>query len=430
MHLAWRMKGGTAPFFYGWIIVAASFIITSAWGYFFIYGVFFKPLINEFGWSSTATSLAFSIQTSVYSLCVIPMGRFYDRHGPRLAVGIGAILVGVGSTLCSLVTSLWQLYLFWGVMIGVGSSAFWVPVVSTLNKWFLKKRGLVMGVISTGVGVGTFIAAPATDYLITTIGWRMAFLVEGVFLLILFMASALALRSSPQEMGLSPYGQEEVVEAKIKPVALHEVVGAVGGLNEPDELRFETRHALKSKSLWMIYTTFVFGCLCESMVLVHMVPFAINIDISGALAAVALGAVGFSSIFGKVVMGALSDRIGRIRILSITYAVQASSMFLIIFTGNLWMLYVFAIIFGFSYGGWVPQYPNMMRDFFGLRHAGILMGILSTGWGLGGLLGPTLGGLIFDLSGNYQSAFLLGEIVSILAFLISIFLKPPRTANN
>ncbi len=143
-----------------------------------------------------------------------------------------------------------------------------------------------------------------------------------------------------------------------------------------------------------------------------------------------MGAVGFSSIFGKVVMGALSDRIGRIRILSITYAVQASSMFLIIFTGNLWMLYVFAIIFGFSYGGWVPQYPNMMRDFFGLRHAGILMGILSTGWGLGGLLGPTLGGLIFDLSGNYQSAFLLGEIVSILAFLISIFLKPPRTANN
>ncbi len=414
-----RTKGENhPPFFYGWVIVAAAFVANTTWGILFSYGVFFKPLVIEFGWSNTAASLAFSIQAVFNSLSVILMGQMSDKYGPRATTALGASLTGLGMALCSQITDIWHLYLFWGVIMGLGSGAFFIPLAATTTRWFVKKRGLAVGILAAGIGVGTLILAPITDLIIATRGWRATFLIEGSTYFTILLLTAVFLRRSPEEMGLKPYGEE---------------VGGVATLKLSSPVaswRSKVWELVRTRSFWMMYIMYLSGTLGQTMVAVHMVPYAIDVAIPSDTAAGAFGVIGFVSIFGKVMMGSLSDKVGRLRTLAICYLFQAVAMFWMAGLRGTWMLYVFALLYGVSYGGWVPQYPPLIGELYGLRHAGAFLGILYTAYGAGGIIGPMMGGYVSDVFGSYSWAFLTSSIIYISALCVSITMRPQRSSRH
>lgn len=196
------MGSNEQSLFYGWIVVAASFFAMTAHACFFSFGVFYKPLMDQFGWTTSEVALAPSIVSFMYLASVIPMSSLYQRLNVRYVVLIGGILMGSGLVLSSQVTSLWQLYLFYGVLAGAGTSTIWVPFTSTIMRWFTRRRGLAMAVALSGSGVGSLLMAPLLAYMIVTFDWRMSFLVAGGIVFLLMSSAAVVIRGGAGGNGL------------------------------------------------------------------------------------------------------------------------------------------------------------------------------------------------------------------------------------
>jgi MFS family permease len=198
-------------FFYGWVVVAAAFVVMLvAWGTYYTFGVFFKPLSTDFGWTRAMTAGAFSLYLVIHGILGIVAGGFTDRRGPRLVVGICALFLCAGYLLLSRIGAIWQLYLFYGILIGVGMSGMWIPQVATITRWFVAKRGLVLGIVVAGVGIGQLIFPLLARHIISTASWRMGYFIMGIIALVIIGLASLFLRRDPKQVGLLPYGAEQV----------------------------------------------------------------------------------------------------------------------------------------------------------------------------------------------------------------------------
>jgi len=405
-------------FFYGWTIVAASFLVLFSECILYIYGVFFKPMINELGWSRAAASAAYSICMALYATMLMPMGWIYDRHGPRILIAVGGVIMGLGIILCSQVYTLWQLYLFFGVMIGVGLSPLYVSASSTVMKWFAKKRGLVAGIVTTGIGIGQAVMAPVSEHIIEIYNWRVSFTTLGILTLAALMVATFMVRRSPEDIGLTPYGAEDPGSSFERDLSKSAKVTADLPLHK----------AIRTTAFWASYFMFAFAYFALLMVMVHIVPFAIDIGIDPMSASFALSAIGISGIVGKVAVGFASDKVGRRGALIMSYGASAIMMVLLVGITNAWMLYLFAVLFGFFYGGWVAMPTPLTAELFGLTYLGANLGAITTTFGIGGALGPVIAGYIFDVTGSYFIAFFACAIIFSLAAALSFLARPPKTA--
>ena len=227
------------------------------------FGVFYKPLITQFGWRAADVALAPSILSVVYLVMVLPVSWVYQRLSIRLVALVGAILMGLGLALSSTITSLWQLYLFYGIIAGVGSSTIWVPFTSAIMKWFDHKRGIAMGIALSGYGLGSLVAAPSLSYIIETSGWRMAFLFSGVATFLILFSASLVAKTSPEEIGLRPY-------------RLNEQDGHQESVNENVAIVDSSFHkAIRNKSFWLLYCLFLSSQIVTSLYNQHIVLFAL-----------------------------------------------------------------------------------------------------------------------------------------------------------
>jgi MFS family permease len=402
--------------FYGWLILISGFLVLMvAWGCQFSFSVFLVPLTEHFAWSRAHTAGIFSCNIFLFGVGSIFSGRLTDRFGPRAVVGVGGALMGGGLILCAAIQNLWQLYLVYGVVIGLGVSSTWGPLAATLTRWFTARRGLVLGSLSLGISLGIIVFPPFCHYLIDRFGWRTAFVVLGVLTGLLLTGASLLLKRDPRGKGLNPYGEES---------------GPPAGGNAP--LAFpETRRewgfseALATRTFWMILAAYLFWLVGFYMVSVHLAAFGTDTGLTPAASAFSVSLIGAGSLLGKVSMGALSDRVGPQKILVLNMFLQGLSIFGLIASGSALWIYVLAALFGLAYGGIGPQLPLVTAQFFGLSSLGSIFGAIIFSGHIGGALGPLLGGKIFDLSRSYVWSFSLGGAAVMIALALVFLMGPP-----
>ena len=397
-----------------WIMVISSFLlIFILYGTYYSFGVFVKPISMSLGWTRAVTTGVIFVYMIIHGIFSIITGRITDRYGPRFIIAISALLVALGYGLSFGINAPWHLYTYFGVLVGIGMGAAFVVPVSTVTKWFSYNRGLALGIVSAGVGAGQMILPPLMRYMITEYGWRTSFAVMGIMVCAVGIPAALFLRNPPCDMVYLNNGKA------------HEARVNSAGMTKPQG-DWSVTEAIKTSSFHLLLCMFfalVFGI---AIVTTHLVAHAEDIGIEPLRAAYILTMIGGSGILGRLIVGRACDKIGSKAMLASCMIVQALLLFSLIRTENLWAFYVIAILFGFTYGGAMPAIIMINSEFFGLSSSGSIFGALLCGSTAGAAIGAPFAGYIYDVTGGYSIAFLIGGMVLTVGFVLSFFTKPPK----
>jgi len=412
-----NFNGTRKPLFYGWIIVIVCAIQQALQnGIQYSFGIFFKPLVADFGWTRASLSGVYALSMISGGLFAIPAGWLADRIGPAKIALIYGTLIGLGLILSSRITDLVQLYITYGVIFGIGTGGVFAVSSGITARWFFKKRGLALGIVSAGVGFGILVMPPANEYLIRAIGWSNSYLIIGIMALIIFIATALFLRRDPKDIGCLPYGA-------VKPEPEDMLIQGQKPYHPAFDGGMTLWNACFTPSLWILIFTAVLVGVCTQMISLHLVNYATDIGISPLTAATIISVIGIGGIFGRLLIGSGSDRIGNINAMILCMVIQTASLIWLIFSSDLWMLYVFAALFSFAFGGEVPLLTLLVSEQFGLRAVSALVGVMLLATRLGAALGSWMGGQIFDATDSYIVAFIIASAASTIAMVAVIALK-------
>lgn len=412
----WR---STDRVFYGWVVVVVFLVIgTTLYGIHFSFGLFFKSIEAEFNLTRAATSTIVSVNMLLAALCSILAGWSMDRYGPRFVVLLMGIFTSLSLVLTSLTNSLWQLFLTYSLLLAMGTGPIYVVPMSIVSRWFDKKRGLAMGLASLGIGLGTMVMAPFATYLITSYDWHTAYLVIGLIACIVVVPLSRLLKKDPAEIGALPDGAERTYRA----------VPAGGMTTAPVQSSFLA--IIRNRNFRLIIIIHFFFAACVFFVFSHLVPHITDIGFTPTQAAQVITLVGAASILGRLFMGIASDRIGR-KTASITCTLfMAVSIYWLVWTRDLWGLYLFAIVYGFFYSGFGSSTAALISDSFNLGNIGVVFGLLEVGIGLGAAAGAAFGGYIFDTSNSYETAFLIITLAMLVAAVLFAMVKRKATKLN
>ena len=407
--------------FYGWVIAGAGFVISfMGIGTRYSFGVFLKSIETEFAISRGAASGFFSIYMLLCCLLAILGGWAMDKYGPRKIGVLLGIFTGFSLLLTSRVNASWQLFITYSLMLSLGTGPIYGLVNTTSSRWFVKKRGFVVGITSSGGGVGAFVLAPLATYLISNFSWRSSFAVLGLVALSSMVTAALLFRKDPRDMGLLPDG------AKSDPIP-------VIPRNQGDEVPATgllLGQASRMSQFWLLGFTWLFMSLSLHMIFVHVVPYAVDKGHSPMDAAFILSLIGLANIPGRLVIGGLSDNMGRKTLGTVCAFIQFGTLLWLIGATPLWMFYAFGIAYGFLWGGAVTIITALIGDLFGTRSLGVIMGAMSGGWALGAAIGPAIGGYLFDAIGDYFAAFGAGAAALLSAVLLLALIRPPSNLDE
>ena len=394
---------------YGHVIAAACFGIQAIGiGTYFTYGVLFNPLLDEFGWSRASISGASSMAFLLMGFLGIGVGRLNDRFGPRALMTVSGVFFGLGYFLMSRLESIWQLYLFFAIIFGIGLSTVDVIALSTIARWFIRKRGIVTGIVKVGTGAGQMIIPFLASIFIIRYGWRSSCVIIGLAVLVILVAIAQLLRRDPSQMGLSPDGN------------------ASGSTQWPvyDADGLSLQEAIRTRQFWTMCAAILAIVYCLMTVMVHIVPYAHEINVSPTRAAGVLSTIGGVSMASRFISGLAIDRIGSKRVMMICFILLIAVLLWLQIAAKLWMLYLFAVFYGLAHGGFFTSFSPIVAEFFGIKSHGVLFGITMFCGTFGGALGPVIAGYIFDATGRYAGAIWLCSGISILGFVLVALLQP------
>jgi OFA family oxalate/formate antiporter-like MFS transporter len=396
--------------FYGWIVVAGAFLVLLvAYGAQYAFGVFFSALLDEFGWGRAELAGAFSLYIVVYCVAGFPAGRLTDRWGPRPVIAAGAVLLGGALAAMALVTGLWQPYVIYGLVASLGMGTAYVPCNATLARWFVRRRGLAVGIAACGHSLAVLAGPPVAQALVTALGWRRAYVAFGVTVLVALLLVALVMRRDPESTGQFPDNDP-------RPVS-DEVAGGAG---------WTLGQAARTRSFWLLAMAFAAAWSPVFAPIVHMVRYSLDLGFSPMTGASVVAAVGFGALVGRPVMAVLSDHLGRRRIVLAAMLVQAAAFVGFALVTALPALYGVAVIFGWAYGSVTTLFGALVTDFFGRARAGALLGMLFALAGSATAIGPVAAGLLHDAFGTYGPAFVLGAVLSLAAALLLLVCRPPE----
>lgn len=394
--------------FYGWVVVSASLVISALFfGTRYSFGVFFKSIANEFDLTRTGTSIIFSIYMVLCPIFAILGGWALDKYGPRVVVFLMGLFTSLSLLLTSQTNYSWQLFVVYSLILAIGTGPAYSVLMSTTTRWFHKKRGLALGITGSGGGLGTMIMAPLAAHLIGSFDWRTAYAVLALIVGLGILPSSLLLRKDPAEIGLLCDGSKLTPNKTVVP----------NSKDDANTLSLSLAEAFKARSFWFLWIVWLSFALCLHLVLTHIVPYVTDAGISATEAALVLGLINIMSIPGRLLMGGISDRIGRKVSAIICALLQIGAMMWLAWARKLWAFYFFAAVYGFAFGGFDIPVTALIGDIFGLYSLGAIMGVLDVGWGIGAAIGPALGGLIFDLTASYSSAIFIGALAMVVASL-------------
>lgn len=405
---------------YGVLIVGACFSIQAVGiGTYIAYGVFFNPLMDTFGWSRASVAGASSVAFLVMGVVGIAIGRLNDRFGPRQLMTLAAAFFGSGMILMAKTTAVWQLYLFYGLIFGMGLSAIDVIALTTVARWFTQRRGRMTGFVKVGTGAGQFGIPLMASILIANYGWRSAFAILGVTSLVLLAGIAQLLKRDP----------ESHKTALDKPADRAHPLQAPTMETEDNSLT--VRQALHAVQFWIICGINLTLVFCLLIVMVHIVPHAHDLGLSAAIASGLLSAIGAVSMLGRLITGFAVDRYGARAAMIVSYGLLLIGLLWLQLSDRFWMLCVFACIYGLAHGGFFTAISPLVAELFGIKTHGTLFGVVVFFGTVGGAIGPLTAGYVFDLSGSYRSIFWLMIALAVFGLALSLLLKPvlPKREN-
>ena len=402
-------------FFYGYIVAAAGFITWFVgWGgYSICFGVFFRPLLVEFHWTRAETSLAFSISLLIQATLGITTGWLTDKFGPRTVVTILGSFLGWSFLLMSRISTLWEFIVCYAIVGGIGASVLNIPIMATLSRWFVKRRGLVTGIVQSGAGTGGFFLAPFAGWLILNYGWRNASLIMGSMIATLMILSGLFLIRDPRDMGQFPDG--------LGPKMLTQP-GSKKDPHQPSGASLST--FMRTAPFWMLIGIYASFGYFRSTFTTHAAAHVQDLGFSLSDGAKVLAIISAVSIFGRIGMGRLADVIGNRKTLSVSFTMNTLIIIWLLASDTLWELYFFAIVYGFGWGAIAVIRFAITAEVFGLASLGLIMGVFGFSEFLASTFGSYLGGLIFDRLGSYDVVFIFCAVISSLGILLSWSLKP------
>ena len=386
-------------FFHGWLVVAGAFaVMFVGFGSAYTFSAFLDALQRDFGASRGEVSLVFSLAGFLYFGLGVFSGPLADRWGARRLAVAGMVLVGLGLVLAGQARSLTQIFWAYGLGVGLGVGASYVPVLGAVQRWFVRQRGFASGLAVSGIGVGTLAMPPLASWLIDTLGWPDAYLARGVVAAVGGVGMALLVENDPRARGLGPDGDPPQAQASTALPPGASVREAVGSG------RFAGLYAACLISSFGLFVPFV-----------HLVPYALDHGVAASSAVLLLGAIGVGSTAARFFLAGLADAMGRDHALPLMSAGMALSLVVWAVSGGFWGLALFAFAYGVFYGGFVALLPALVMDWFGGRHIGAIIGILYTSVAIGTLIGPSAAGFAFDLTRSY----LLPILVAIGANLVA-----------
>ena len=391
-----------------WLIVAALFAVTYGVSVpLAAYGVFLPVLAEHFGWTRGAVSAALSLNLLVGGIAGFAVGALADRHGPRVLLAATTALAGTGFALVASVSALWQLYLLVGLVAGVGTSSFYVLGTATVTHWFDDRRGLALALVLIGFNLGYITGGPAAAWLITRLGWRVAYYVLGSGCGVVTTVAALGVRL--------PRHAERAALLRRPPA------GAPGA--DRDRARGITlRESLTDPRQWALNLSWLLIGGIAIMLSVHAVPFARDQGVSLTGASLSLTAYGIGSAIGRLLGGTLSDRLGARRTIAAAFVLQIVSLVTLLSVPSRAALLLSLIAFGAGFAASDTVIAQVVPQVFGMRALGAIMGILTLGWRCGAAIGPALAGFLYDLTGSYRIPFglaPLGVLLSWALFLLA-----------
>ena len=386
-------------FSYRWVIVAIGALMTCVGiGAMFSLAVYLEPMSANTGWSRAGISSAMTLDFLVMGVASFGWGAASDRFGTRIVVLAGAVLLGLGLLLASRATSLIEFQLTYGVLVGLAAGSFFAPMIAATTTWFVSNRSLAVSLVSAGMGVAPMTISPFARWLISTYDWRVAMTIIGIAAWILLVPAPLLVRRPPEAAN----------------------DGAANAAAEPSDM--SAAQALHSPQFLVLAVTFFLCCAAHSGPIFHMVSYAMLCGVP-AMAAVSIYSVeGLAGLGGRLLLGVLADRLGVKRILVAGLLVQAFAIATYLFVSRLGEFYLLAVVFGTAYGGVMPLYAVLAREYFGQRVMGTVFGAATMTSSIGMAFGPLAGGWIFDTFNSYRWLYLgsfsvaLGAVAIALAF--------------
>jgi|WetSurMetagenome_2_1015567.scaffolds.fasta_scaffold11997_2 MFS family permease len=395
--------------YYGWIIVAScTLLVGLSTGMIFSYSVFFKPLADYFNWDRATVSFIYSAAYFIRGAAGIGLGWLADRYGARIVMIFCGIMAGLGYIFSSQVNSLWQMILTFATVEAIGLSGAFAIGTTLVSRWFKQKRGLALGIVSAGSGLGTLIIVPGSERLVSLFNWSFAFIIFGIAGGVITIVAALFLRTAPASSSEQPGTVKDLNLGEIEPTPQRE---------------WSLGRATRDPRLILIATIFFLFFFSSQIVVVHLVNYVTDIGISPLIAATLVSLIGAISIIGRITSGIISDKIGSHQTMAFACIFLILSFILLLFSRSLWAFYLFAIIFSAPYGAEIPQLPLFIGKYFGTKNMATLVGFGLFVGSIGGALGPWAAGMIFDITKSYQGAFIAGALSGLISLLLIFLLK-------
>jgi MFS family permease len=396
-------------FFYGYIIVIISFLVMMViLGLQTSFGIFFKPIIDALGWTRTVTSGAFSLSQIAGGIACIVLGWLNDKYGPRVSVTLVGILSVIGYLLMSQIQAVWQLYLYYGILIGAGVGVF-APIPSTVAKWFFQRRSMMTGIVFAGTGFGMLVFPPLINWLLSSYDWHLTLIVLSIIIFVVSILAAVLLRSDPSKVGQVAYGADSIKSEG----------------SEFNYGSFTLKEAMLTKEFWLFCLALLCYGFCFFALQVHIAAYATDRGISPGDAATIMAVIGGATIVGQIGLGSIGDKIGYKKAFLIGVICITIAVFTLMAAKQLWAFYFSGIFLGLAFGNCSTQESPIAAWLFGLGSHGVILGVFACAFTVGAAIGPLLFGYVFDSTGSYQLAFWIAEVFSIAAIVLTLFLRQP-----
>ena len=409
--------------FYGWYIVAASFVILFFnGGARYAFGVMLKPIVAEFGWSRGMVSGVFSLNMMIFALGMTLVGKVYDRYGPKWVIIVSTLFISAGFVLTAFMNSLGQFLFSYGVLAALGVAGTAIPLLATLtSKWFDEWRGLAISLSMSGSSIGQFVLVPVLSFLAVAYSWRIAYLYIGLAMLVVNVSLALlVIRGDPHHLGLKPYGRKESDRAG------EARAGSPGKPCGADSQDFTLKRAMATRSYWLFLVAMFICGGGDFFAVTHLIAMATDHGIAAITAGNMLAWYGAMSLVGILIAAPSADRIGNKTPMAVTFIIRVFLYLLLFRYKTVGAFYVFAFGFGFTHLITAPLIPMLIIKIFGSSHLGLLTGFANTVHYVGAATWPLLAGMLFDRTGNYQLTLIFSAIAAAIAVLCSLFIAETR----
>ncbi len=393
---------------YGWVIVAAGAVITCvAMGAMFALPVYLQPMAEETGWTRAGISGAMTVGFIVMGVAGFAWGTISDRIGARPVVLIAAVLLGLGLAIASRAPNLLVFQFAYGGLVGAAGGAFFAPLMATTVAWFDRHRSLAVSLVSVGGGVAPMVITPLASVLISAYGWRSAMLATAIGASLVLIPAALLIRRAPVMAAAPVPAGGPAVAPKAAPAS-------------------PAFAALRTPQFIVLAATFFLCCAAHSGPIFHTVSYAMLCGASALAAASIYSVEGVAGLFGRLLFGVLADRIGVRRVIVGGLALQAVGIYAYIYVSELQHFYMLAVVLGLVYGGVMPLYAVLARDYFGPHVMGTVLGAATMTSSIGMAFGPVGGGWLYDTFGSYHWLYVASAAVGIAAAAMALAFPPPQ----